>query len=135
MGIIIWNDTYSVGVREIDSQHKQLVDMINSLDNDMNSDKAKEELNRVLNLLTDYTIKHFSTEEELMMKYNYTDFNHHKEEHTNLVNDIKKFRVDYLAEKGSLSMDIGKYLKDWLMNHIMDTDKKLGKFLNRLGIY
>ena len=135
MKIIIWNDIYSVGIKEIDSQHKQLVNMINSLYKDMNSDKPPQELSNVLNSLTDYTIKHFSTEEELMMKYDYADFNEHKDEHTQLVNDIKKFRADYVAGKVSLSMDIAKYLKDWLMNHIMETDKKLGEFLNKLGIY
>lgn len=134
MGIIIWNNTYSVRVREIDSQHKQLVEMINSLYKAMNSDKAKEEVNKVLNSLTDYTIKHFSTEEELMMKYSYTDYKAHKEEHTKLVNDIKRFRADFFSEKVSLSMDIATYLKDWLMNHIMETDKELGRFLNKLGI-
>jgi hemerythrin-like metal-binding protein len=129
-----WSSKYSIGVREIDSQHKKLVEIINDVIKAINSGNDNKKIMNVLNSLADYTVSHFATEEELMMKYEYPEFNAHKDEHEKLVNEIKIFRNDYIQEKVSLSIDIANYLKDWLINHIMDTDKKLGEFLNKLGI-
>ncbi|MFC2104815.1 hemerythrin domain-containing protein, partial [Bacteroidota bacterium] len=71
MEIIKWSDDYSVGINEIDNQHKGLVIIINELFNLISEGKSKNKLEEIFNHLTDYTKKHFTAEEKMMEKFAY----------------------------------------------------------------
>jgi len=79
--------------------------------------------------LADYTAIHFKTEEDLMVQHKYLSFQEHKKEHDDLIQQVQVFRLR--AEKNDLAItiDLMMFLKDWLVNHIMGTDKKMGEFL------
>ena len=70
---IEWNDEYLLGIQEIDNQHKKLVAIANELYDITtgNSEVYKLEMSKVLKKLTDYTVYHFSSEEEFMKKKGY----------------------------------------------------------------
>ena len=78
---ILWKENLSVGVNEIDNQHKELFNRINNLLDACTRGKGSEEIKRTLNFLSDYVISHFGTEENLMVRYNYPDYTSHKEKH------------------------------------------------------
>ena len=60
-----WNDIYSVNIKEIDSQHKNLFSLINKVQfSDKDKPNTKEEINKILDEMNDYAIYHFDTEEK-----------------------------------------------------------------------
>ncbi|MEK7700013.1 MAG: hemerythrin domain-containing protein [Planctomycetota bacterium] len=63
-----WSENLAVGVTMIDDQHKGIFSRINTLMSAMSQGKGKEEVGKVLEFLADYTKKHFSAEEKLMME-------------------------------------------------------------------
>lgn len=128
--LINWNDSYSVGVVEMDNQHKQLVNLLNDLYSAMQSQKSSEIIGKVLNKLISYTEKHFSDEEEFMKKYSYPGIGNQIKEHTAFTDKVKKFKGDYDTGKTSISVSITSFLKDWLVNHISISDKKYGEYVN-----
>jgi len=134
MALITWSNLYSVNVEEIDNQHKKLVDLINLLHDSVKAEKGKETLAKVFNELVNYTAEHFSTEEALMKRTNYPDFEEHKAVHNSLVQHVKKLQQDYFNNSESSLHDTLSFLRDWILKHIAGTDKKYSAHLNAAGI-
>jgi len=132
--LMTWTDELSVGVRLIDEQHKVLLGLINELNAGMRARKSDAVLVGVVERLKEYTVKHFAQEEELFERYGYPERVAHKEIHTKLVQQVLDFETALKSGKAKVTMDIMRFLKDWLEKHIKGTDKKYGPFLNAKGI-
>ena len=135
MSLINWNDSMSVNVEEIDSQHKKLLDIINELHEAMLKREPREVLLKILSEMTDYTDYHFKTEEKYFNKFNYPDKKSHIKEHKNFINHIVEFTNGYKEQRLLLSMDMINFLKDWLNNHIMEKDHEYSEFFNKHGLF
>ena len=113
MAYIQWNDHFSVGVAEIDAQHKNLFVMFNSFYDGIKNKKT-EAINDLLDEIIKYTI--------------------YKKEHSEFIEkaqDIKK-RLD--AGSLVLSLEVTNLLNEWIMNHVLDTDAKYSECLKANGI-
>lgn len=134
MALANWRDEFSVKVAEIDKQHKKLFDYINEIHEAMKAKKTNEELGKIIEKLTNYTVDHFKTEERYFERFNYPNTAVHKVEHQVFVEKVNKFREDFSKGKMLLSLEIVNFLKDWLINHIQGTDQQYSSFLNEHGI-
>jgi hemerythrin len=134
LALFNWNDSYSVNIKEIDSQHKILIGLINELHDGMKVGKGKDILKKILDELVKYTVYHFDHEEKLFTSYKYPESSPHKMAHTNLIQQVKSLKENYDKGKTVLSMDVMNFLKDWLVNHIIGTDKKYSIYLNGKGV-
>lgn len=130
-----WKEEYSVNIKEIDDQHRRLLDMVNELHEAMAQGKGKEVLGVILAKLIDYTAGHFSKEERLMESHGYPEFDDHKAKHGKMTAKVLALQADYRAGKLTLSMEVSKFLQDWLNKHILGTDKKYSAFLNGKGVH
>jgi hemerythrin-like metal-binding domain len=134
MALVTWSDKYSMQIKEIDDQHKVLVGMINELHDAMKQAKSKEVSLEIINKMAEYTKFHFSTEEKYMTRFAYPDYAEHKREHENFVENVIKFKEDYENGKAGVSYDILNFLKDWLVGHIQDSDKKYAPLFIEKGL-
>lgn len=135
MSVIQWSHELSVGIDSIDQQHQILIRMINSLNTAMAKGEANTIIGNILEDLTDYTRYHFSYEEELFEQHDYPNTIAHKRHHTNLIEEISTLKDRYEYDlSGSLSLEIMQFLKNWLTNHIMKTDKSYSKYLIEKGV-
>ena len=134
MPIISWNDLISTDIEVIDSQHKVWVALLNKLHDAANDNREKEVLSDILKELIDYTEWHFAAEEGHMTAYGYPDYEKHKQEHRNLKEQVMDIQRQFVAGRIEMTMDLMRFLKGWLTNHIIDVDKKLGKFLSSKGL-
>lgn len=134
MALINWNDSFSVKVAEIDEQHKELIAMINELNEAMKTGKGKDAAGKIVSKLIKYTASHFKTEEDLFAKYSYPDADSHKREHAAFVKKVSEFKEGFEKGKLSLTMEVMSFLSDWLKLHIMGTDKKYIQFFNDKGV-
>ena len=67
--ILPWDNYFNTGIQEIDIQHQKLVSIINHLATNITYKANRDELNIILDELTQYTIYHFETEEKIWQKY------------------------------------------------------------------
>jgi hemerythrin len=134
MAFIDWNGSLSVGVQQIDNEHKKLVDLVNTLNDSMKTGKSKETLQNVFSELVDYTIKHFTNEEMLMQKVKYGNLAVHKREHDELTKKARVLKDDFIAGKMMISIEVRDFLKNWIINHIQKTDKLYTKAMNDNGL-
>ncbi|WP_246298965.1 bacteriohemerythrin [Desulfolutivibrio sulfodismutans] len=132
--MLIWDESLSVNIDEIDDQHKVLVDMINGLHEAMRSRKGVKVLAGLVDALKNYTVEHFGVEERYMEKLKYPGYLNHKKEHERFVAKVLEFENAFKEGKTSLTMDVMRFLKDWLVGHIKGVDKKYGPFFNERGI-
>jgi len=129
MELIKWTDSYSVGITEIDNQHKGLVIIINELFTYMTEGKAKDNLNIIFDHLTEYTKLHFGVEETMLFKYDYPDLDQHKLEHQKFIDKLNNLKTGFQYGKITISLETLNFLKDWLLNHIQHTDKKYSEHI------
>ncbi len=133
--LMVWDESLSVNVTKIDEQHKELVDLINELNDAMRSGKGKQTLQDVFRRLREYTVYHFSTEEELFAKYNYPGKLAHEKEHERLVNTVVELEGKFAKGQVAVTNEVMDFLKKWLLNHINGTDKRYSSFFNKNGVY
>ena len=134
MALINWSDSLSVNVKEIDLQHRKLIDMINELNEAMRIGKGKDSLGQILKGLISYTATHFRQEERYFDKYGYPDTVNHKKEHVAFVKKVTEFKDGFEKNNLAVTMEVMNFLSDWLKNHIKGTDKKYSKFFNEKGL-
>lgn len=132
--LIEWSEKYSTGVEIFDNEHKILVSIINRLNRAMEEGKGGNIISDIVNELVDYTGTHFRHEEQLMEKFGYETYQDHKKIHVDFVNQVLKVKNDIATGRVTVSTDLMEFLKDWLLKHIMGTDKEYGKFFNMRGI-
>ncbi|MGR8932536.1 MAG: bacteriohemerythrin [Gammaproteobacteria bacterium] len=131
MNILTWNDQLILGIESVDRQHKQLVDLINQLDEAVALGSDKQTINGIVKALVDYTIYHFRHEEELMQKTGYKDekLDEHVGEHLEFVDKIKQIQNDIQHDTTTITKDLLDFLVDWMCNHILKTDKHMAEGL------
>ena len=135
MSLLAWNDLFSVGVQEIDSQHKKLLAIANRLNDAMRHNQERETLAEILNDLRGYTETHFAFEERLMDQHAYILSAQHKLEHQKLVQIVVEFQGKFNRGDADLTSEMMILLRDWLSRHIMNSDKSFGRALNARGVH
>ncbi len=135
METINWSDRYSVGVEKLDEQHKQIVGMLNRLVSTPEArDANSETISEILTAMTSYALVHFKTEEALMKKHGYPDFEDHRQEHV----VYRKKAIDF-STATSLGVEavpqiLVAYLFEWWTHHILEEDMKYKSFFAKKGV-
>ena len=131
MGFIEWKNAFSVGVLEVDDEHKQLLAIINHLHDAMRAGSDTAELSRVMDELVNYTRFHFAFEEQLMERVGYPDMQEHGRRHQAMMARVAQFQADAANARALFSMKLMEFLKYWLSKHILETDMSYGDFIAR----
>ena len=128
-----WSDGYSVGVQEIDEQHKELVGLLNQLHSAIREHHGSEASRRILDELADYTRTHFMVEESLMRVSNYPEFENHKRNHEELIAQVQALQEKLDSGQAAITFELLHFLKVWLTRHINEADKHFGDFFTQQG--
>jgi hemerythrin-like metal-binding protein len=133
--MIQWDDKYSVGISIIDDEHKNLIDIINmaivSKKQNYNSEKAKE----LLNEMVEYKNKQFTIEDTGMLKFNFSEYRLHRNELLNFMDSTTASYKDLTMDNYQLINETLEFLKNWFVNHILETDKKYINCSNENSLY
>ena len=129
---IVWDQVLSVGVDEIDEDHRKLVDIFNILNHAVQEGESQDYLAAVLAELINCTVWHFSHEERLMLKHGYEDLDEHREEHQQLIQSVKDLQKKILGSGRALAEEDIDFLESWLTEHILTADSRLGAYLSQV---
>lgn len=130
---IEWSDALSVGIEEIDEQHKEIAKMMNDLNRAIHGGWGKEARDEIIVRLVEYTKVHFVIEESLMSIANYPRLTEHKKQHKDLIDTVKAYIKKYNENPGASNYDFLFFLKKWLIEHIMKSDKIMAGHLIKTG--
>ena len=131
---LAWSDDFATGVAEIDEQHMILVHTLNEAAVKLAYDTSLETLEQITQDLLSYALYHFETEEELMQQYGYADgagdsADLHLAQHRAFSAKVVSVRDGLKSGMKITADDLLEFLNNWLVNHILNTDKKLGAFI------
>jgi hemerythrin-like metal-binding protein len=129
---IVWSKVLSIGVDEIDEDHRKLVNIFNVLNHSVNEGESPDYLAAVLEELINCTVWHFSHEERLMLKYRYKDMEEHKSEHQRLIRSAKDLQQKILEANNTVADEHLQFLEHWLAEHILTADTRLGSYLSHV---
>lgn len=133
MPLFRWRDEYSMQIPSVDVQHRGLVDTLNRLHQSMVSGASGADLAPILGTLVEYTRLHFAHEEHLFAQYGYPAAAAHTAEHQRLVQEVEAFVARYHVGSATLGMELTRFLKDWLLHHILESDAAYSAFLVERG--
>ncbi|MDD4658768.1 MAG: bacteriohemerythrin [Eubacteriales bacterium] len=131
---IEWNASLSVGIEEIDKQHKELFRQINELIHACHQGRGVEAVGEVLSFLDSYVRLHFRTEESLMLKYGFPEFQAHRLQHQEFMANLAEVRRRFTEEGPGVHIVVitNRILAGWLNTHIRRSDKIFGVHVESL---
>lgn len=134
MESIEWDESMALGVRDIDDEHRSLVDCYNRVFQAIFSRNEPAIVETALQTLLDHTRDHFLSEEALMEGIDYPGLATHRAEHQALLFSATMFQQGMLADGGKpISIQRLSFLRSWVLTHMMTTDRELARHLLRAG--
>jgi hemerythrin len=126
-----WDDGFLLGDEQVDYQHRKLFDLVNSLLSSCDAETDMKKLQDTLDFLVGYAVQHFDDEEALQIRCNFPEYERHKQLHDDFKVTVLELvqRFKETNSPSQLSYDIKKVLIKWLFKHILEEDKKIGKYL------
>lgn len=128
---LAWSNELSVGNAIIDSEHKNLLVMVNNIEQILKA-KDSSNLSHELELLEDWLCTHFENEEKIALAVGF-DFSKNKMEHQTLLKELHRIIGELKAMNGIWSEKTAKqyfqYLCDWLTGHVIEEDMLMKQVL------
>ncbi len=135
MALFNWNPMFNVGINKIDSDHQELVRLINKVYDSLQKGNSESAIKQSIVDLLGYTRIHFKAEEDLMGMYGYQLVVRHRLLHKKLIEKLEKFSNKINAD--FIQQDVHEhvsFLKNWLFEHIMKADMHFGNFLKSKNV-
>jgi hemerythrin len=130
---IEWDDSFLIGIEELDYEHKILINDINRLHLELTRQDEKSEIEKCLGDIYARMQAHFALEEHVMKEREYEFFDEHKREHERLLDSYSGYMIQILNDTaGSFSNPIEGTLNHWVINHILHSDKKMSLMVQEL---
>ncbi|WP_169558533.1 bacteriohemerythrin [Uliginosibacterium gangwonense] len=125
-----WSPRFAVGVESIDAQHQKLIAIFNQLHAALYHVNDKADIAKVLEELLAYTQYHFKHEGELMERAHYPEQRDHLAKHAALIDKAVEYKRRFDAGE-QIGAEMMQFFREWLVNHILKTDKTLGSYLSQ----
>ena len=131
MALLSWSNQYLIGSQTIDSEHQELFRLVNNFHSVWVEKHAPHDIAKILNQLITYADMHFRHEEEIMNAAGYPGLSEHQGIHEGMVERIFKLQQSYEDKSLHLEVDTMKFVKSWLLEHILQEDYRFRDYLLR----
>ncbi len=133
--MIIWDDSFSTGIKIIDEQNKYLFHLCRRIEMLLETPNGVYKVDETIKIICDlreYTTFHFYTEENYMKKINFGEFYNHKIDHDKFKNEILSIDMNTIyRENYNEIYSIKHFLYDWIFNHIQIKDREIAEYTNK----
>jgi len=134
MKTIEWQDEYTVGVKELDNQHRNLLDIINILLKEQSDKYEASKFKSALTSLIHYAYTHFATEERYLLEARFPNLNQHVLEHIDFIMKTLGLALKVEVNRDESRAELLRYLQDWYSSHVLVTDRQYIPFLASIEI-
>ena len=134
MTFLSWRDNYTVGIPQIDTEHQYIFRLINEFHDKCAGGDRDAKLLVMLNRLVAYAKQHFQHEESLMQEVGYPRLERHLGQHVELFSSIFALSERVAQEPGKADAEALRFLKTWMLDHILKDDMDIGDFLRRRAV-
>jgi hemerythrin-like metal-binding protein len=127
--LLLWQDNFSVGVAEVDHEHRELIGLINTLHSKLGGERSGDQVEAFLGEIHADVAAHFALEERVMRERHYDALLEHKADHERLLDQLRDM-MD--AQAGGAVLDdarFGSELAEWFSGHFRTHDARLHRAL------
>lgn len=125
MSLLQWRDDFSVGIDEVDHDHRALIELIGSLQKELRAGADTQQIIRSLGEIYAQISSHFALEEKIMREHHYPHFADHKEDHETLLDDLRDIMADVEDDGAIDEPQLTDDLDRWFSDHFNTHDLKL----------
>jgi hemerythrin len=129
MALIEWKDSFSVGIADVDYEHREMIDLINGMHERLTTGPDKLAVNDALGEIFQAISAHFALEERFMREHRYDQLAEHKGSHEQLLDEIRVIMDGYEANPEEASKELSKRLERWFIDHCKTHDSRLHQML------
>ena len=129
MDFLEWKQDFSVGLPQMDNEHKMMFSLINDLNGRIHSGEGHVSLSYIFTSMKAYSSYHFSSEEELLATVNYPELSTQQQSHEGFIKRISEFEEDMLNREVDIAPKVMNFLKVWWVGHIQNEDKKYAEYV------
>ncbi len=122
--MIQWDESYSVRVEEIDTQHRQLFESVNRFEEAVEQEAGPEALLDLLDFLLGYAERHFATEEKYFERFGYELADSHCRQHEAFLHNVRLYKERYESGKVVLPVEVTTFLQNWMKEHVITSDQR-----------
>lgn len=126
-----WTDKMHLGVKMMDDDHHQLVEMVNALVLEVNEDVPVSRVIEHITAIAQYAVEHFKREEAFMLSLKYPGTEVHKADHERLILEIYALRSRLNGGTVGLTSGVIKYMQGWFIDHILGADAELARYVQK----
>jgi len=125
--VMKWDEAFCIGCNTIDLQHQKLVQYVDKLE--LTCSNQTSDVYDALQFLIDYARTHFADEERIMAAIDFPCLSDQKLMHDEFIDFITGILLDLKNGKLCDLDELLEYLKNWIIQHILQEDKKIGDHL------
>ncbi len=125
MTLLQWKPAYSLAIPAVDLEHREMIGLINECYERMGSDADTAAIERFLGEIHAGIAAHFALEEQLMQRSNYPEYGAHKEDHEDLLDQIRDFMDRFDEDREAGLRLLQQRLADWFGRHFATFDARL----------
>jgi hemerythrin-like metal-binding protein len=129
-----WTERFSVGIKEIDLQHRGLLDIKNQLIDSIEKENEWKTTSAILDSLINYAYNHFATEERYMKETEYPELSWHVGLHLEFIKKVFSLSQEVSLKGLEIQREMLTYLTEWYTNHVLGVDRKYMASLSAKGI-
>jgi hemerythrin-like metal-binding protein/PAS domain S-box-containing protein len=129
-----WTDDLALDIDEMDEQHKQVIALINQLQDSVSQGKNKKDIKENLRSFIDFASYHFGNEEQYFDQFGFNDSESHGVEHQKFLKEVKQLQSDYSGGKENIPIETLASLKNRLLTHFEESDIKYKDLFKLKGL-
>ncbi|MBH1939277.1 hemerythrin family protein [Mobilitalea sibirica] len=126
-----FKDEFKTGIEQVDLEHKRLFEIADKAYETMVDEYISDKYDyivEILNELKEYAQTHFKHEEEYMLSIKYRKFFAQKMEHDSFIEKLEGYDLQTVDEnQKEVILELLDFLNDWLVHHILESDKLIGQ--------
>lgn len=134
MPLILWSSIFSIGVEQIDEQHRRMIAIANTLYEALTEHRGDATLGELFDELRDHIATHFASEEEYMERIGYPLLEVQRRQHQALADRAHELAEAHRLGQKRLSPEVMHLLRDWVTEHLLSDDRKIGEFVREQGL-
>ena len=126
-----WNSALETRHTTIDNQHKQWIAAVSALFDAHENGQGRQGVEKTLDFLLGYTVKHFADEEALQEQHNYSEYYEHKRLHAEFKRMVQEI-IAAVPQEGSVDAFVSEVyvtISEWVVNHIKGDDFKMAVYV------
>jgi len=133
MTLLSWKPAYSLGIPSVDLEHREMIKMINQLYAGLGENAQADDIEDALENIYAGIASHFALEERHMRDAGYAEYQDHKDQHEDLLDQIRDMMDDFERNPEVGRETLQSCLSDWFGQHFATFDARLHNQLGEHG--